>query len=272
MPPQTETAIVGGRTLRFAELGDRAATRALVLFHAFPVGVRLFEPQRAAFPGWRVIAPAVPGFDGSDLVDQHTVDAYARHALALLDALRIERAVFGGVSMGGYVLFAVLRQAPTRVAGLVLADTRSGADTDAARAGRRRMLQITRDGGPPAVATDMLPKLLGETTRRTKPDLVGEVRAMIEAQSAAAISAAVEVLESRPDSTPLLKDIAVPALVVVGDEDTLTPPSEAQRMASGIAGSRLVHIEGAGHLASLENPAAFNPEARTFLDSISMRT
>lgn len=255
--------------LRFVASGDPSAPRTLVLLHAFPVGIELFSPQQDAFPAWRIVTPALPGFDGSDLLVQPTVDEYARHVVALLDELRIERAVFGGVSMGGYLVFGVLRHAAHRVAGIVLADTRSGADSEAALEGRRRALQIVRDGGPTAVADDMLPKLLGETTRRSQPELVTRVRTMIERQSSDAIAAAIEVLRSRPDSTPLLKDIAVPALVVVGSEDTLTPPSDAEQMAAAIPGAQLARIDDAGHLSNIENPGAFNARFQAFLDSIA---
>lgn len=240
----------------------------LVLVHAFPVGVRLFEPQLRAFPGWRLIAPALPGFDGSDLLDRPSVDEYARRVIALLDELRIDRAVFGGVSLGGYVIFGLLRQAAERVAGVILADTRSSADTDEARAGRRKMMQTVRESGPAAVAREMIPKLLGKTSQQTRPELVADVRRMIEAQTTDGIAAAIDVLMSRPDSTPLLATIRVPSLVVVGKEDALTPPAEMEAMAAAIPGAVFVPIDGAGHLSNLENPETFNASVRAFLNRI----
>lgn len=267
MSPAVHTSIVRGHMLRFVASGEPAA-RVLVLLHAFPVGTEMFALQHDAFRGWRILAPALPGFDGSDPLRQAHVDEYARHVLALLDELEVPRAVLAGVSMGGYLIFSVLRQAPDRVAGIVLADTRSGADTETAREGRGRMLQMVRDGGPAAVADAMLPKLLGETTRRLQPDLAGRVRAMIERQPPSAISAAIELLRDRPDSTPLLKDVRVPALVVVGTEDALTPPAEAEQMAAALPDSRIARIDDAGHLSNLENPAAFNAAVQAFLDTL----
>jgi pimeloyl-ACP methyl ester carboxylesterase len=253
--------------IRFVASGDASARNALVLLHAFPVGTELFAPQQDAFRGWRIVSPALPGFDGSELLPRADVDDYARHIVALVDELHIDRAVFAGVSMGGYLAFGILRHAADRVAGIVLADTRSGADMEVAREGRRRMLQVVREGGPAAVADEMIPKLLGDTTRRTQPELVARVRSMIERQRAEAIAAAVEVLRDRPDSTPLLTDIRVPALIVVGTEDTLTPPAEVEQMADAIPASRFVRIEGVGHLSNIENPVSFNAELQAFLDT-----
>lgn len=240
----------------------------LVLVHAFPIGARLWEPQRDAFPGWRLVAPALPGFDGSELLDRPSIDSYALHLLRQLDELRIARAVFGGVSMGGHVVFAVLRQAAHRVAGIILASTRSAADSAEALASRRRMLQAVEESGPAAVATEMVSRLLGKTTQERRPELVLRVRQMIQGQTAQGIAAAIEVLMSRPDSTPLLASIRVPALVVVGDEDALTPPPEMTRMAAAIPGATFARIEGAGHLANLENTPAFNQVVRTFLEQV----
>ena len=137
------------------QAGDPAGPRVLLLGLAFPVGVRLWEPQIQAFPGWRLMRPALPGFDGSALIDDVSIDAYARHVLARLDELRIDRAVFGGVSMGGHLTLAVLRQAPGRVADVILADTRSTAGNPEALEGRRRLLETLDGGGPAAVVDDL---------------------------------------------------------------------------------------------------------------------
>ncbi|MBI3047251.1 MAG: alpha/beta fold hydrolase [Acidobacteria bacterium] len=148
-----------------------------------------------------------------------------------------------------------------------MADTRAAADTDRARAARERLLETVRASGPAAVAAEMLPKLLGETSHRTRPDLVSRVRRLIETQSAAGIAAAIQVLMSRPNSTPLLGRIRVPALVMAGTEDVLTPPAEMERMAAAIPGARYVKVGAAGHLSNLENPEDFNREVARWLGS-----
>jgi len=217
--------------------------------------------------GWRVIAPQLRGFDGgaSD-PPAASMDDYAGDVIDLLDALHIKTAVIGGLSMGGYVAFALLRLAARYVHGLILADTRPQADAPAAVEARRALLQIVRDHGASAVADQMLPKLLGETTQHTRPEIVDQVRSLVLASSTDAIGGAIHALMTRPDSTPLLGSIHVPTLIIVGDQDVLTPRPLSEEMHRAIPGSELVVIPGAGHLTNLEEPAAFTDALAHFLD------
>ena len=239
----------------------------LVLLHAFPLNARMWEGQLAlADAGWRVIAPHFRGFDGDTGDPPATsLEDYAGDVIDLLDALHIKQAVAAGLSMGGYTAFAMLRHAARYVQALVLADTRPEADTSEAIEGRRKMLELVQARGPAAVAEEMLPKLLGETTRRTRPDVVDRVRTLVLSNSAVAVAGAVRAMMTRPDSTPLLSTIHVPVLSLDGDEDTVTPPAIAEQMHGGIAGSELTIIAGAGHLSNLEQPEAFNGALAHFL-------
>jgi len=239
----------------------------LVLLHAFPLNARMWEGQLAlAGSGWRVIAPQFRGFDAAaGEPPASSVDDYAGDVIDLLDALHVKQAVVGGLSMGGYVAFALLRLAARYVQGLVLADTRSQADTPEGMAGRRRLLQLLDDKGPSAVAEEMIPKLIGNTTQLTKPTVVETVRSLALASQADAIAGAIRALMSRPDSTPLLSAIHVPTLIVVGEEDTLTPPAASEEMHRAIAGSEIVRIPEAGHLSNLEQPERFNAALAAFL-------
>jgi pimeloyl-ACP methyl ester carboxylesterase len=217
--------------------------------------------------GWHVIAPQLRGFDGghSDPAAA-SVDDYAGDVIDLLDTLHVKQVVVGGLSLGGYVAFALIRLAARYVQGLILADTRSQADSPEGISGRVRMLQLVQDKGPSAVADEMMPKLLGDTTRHTKPAIVEHVRSLALASSTEAIAGAISALMTRPDSTPLLASIHVPTLIVVGDEDTVTPPAASEEMHRAIAGSELVRIPGAGHLSNLEQPGVFNAALAAFLD------
>jgi 3-oxoadipate enol-lactonase len=218
--------------------------------------------------GWRVIAPHFRGFDdGVGDPPAQSVDDYAGDVVDLLDALHIHEAVVGGLSMGGYVAFALLRHAARYVQGLILADTKAQADTPEGVEGRRRMIELGASRGPAAVAEEMIPKLLGETTRRTRPDVVDRVRALATSSSAEAIAGALRALMTRPDSTPQLSTIHVPTLIVVGEEDTVTPRAAAEEMHAGIPGSELVAIPAAGHLTNLEQPALFDAALARFLDT-----
>jgi 3-oxoadipate enol-lactonase len=240
----------------------------LVLLHAFPLNARMWEPQLTlADHGWRVLAPHYRGMDGG-VQDPPAVsiDDYAGDVIDLLDSLHIEDAVIGGLSLGGYVAFALFRHAPRYVRGFVLADTRSQADPPEAAEGRTRLLSAVREKGPMAAADEMVPRLLGETTRGERPDVVERVRALILSNPAPAIAGAIAAIMTRPDSTPLLSSIHCPTLIVVGDEDSLTPPAMSRDMQRGIPGSELVVVPKAGHLSNLEQPDAFNAAIARFLE------
>lgn len=227
----------------------------------------MWAPQLAlAEHGWRVVVPQLRGFDdaGEGPVAQ-SIDDYAADVIDLLDALHLHDVVVGGLSMGGYVAFALLRHVPSHIRGLVLADTRVEPDTPEGVEGRKRMLALVADGGASAVADEMVPKLLGTTTRREKLDVVARVRELILSNSPSAIAGAVHALMTRPDSTPLLKKIHCPTLFVVGAEDTLTPPALSQAMHRAVPGSELSAIPRAGHLSSLEQPELFNSALAGFL-------
>lgn len=259
-------------TLRYVETlprGDAQALRprgTLVLMHAFPLNARMWEGQRSLSDhGWRVLAPHLRGFDGDTREPGRSVDDYAGDVIDLLDSLHIHEAVIGGLSLGGYVTLAIFRHAPRYFQGMILADTRAGADTPEAVANRQKMLTLVRDQGPAAVADEMVPKLLGETTKREAPELSQRVRDLVLASSAEAIAGAVTAMMTRPDSTPLLASIHCPTLIVVGGEDTLTPPPLSEEMHRAIGGSELVTIPGAGHVSNLEQPEAFNAALSRFL-------
>jgi pimeloyl-ACP methyl ester carboxylesterase len=257
--------------LRYVEAQPAGSARrrgTLLLLHAFPLNARMWDPQLAlAERGWRVIAPHYRGMNGGTGDPPATsMDDYAADVLDLLDALHIEDAVIGGESMGGYVAFALFRHAPRYFQGLVLVDTRSQADTPEAIEGRRRLIAVAREKGAAAIADEMIEKLLGSTTRRENPDVASYVRNLILASSGDAIAGCLNALMTRPDSTPLLSSIHCPTLIVVGEEDVLTPPAMSRDLQRAIAGSELAVLRRAGHLSNLEQPAAFNAELARFLD------
>jgi pimeloyl-ACP methyl ester carboxylesterase len=229
------------------------------------MGAAMWAPQRAAVPGWKILTPSMPGFDGQPPAAERTVDAYARDLLATLDRQGVGRAVFAGLSMGGYVLFGVLRQAPDRVEGLLLADTRTSTDTDQRLAARYRSIDLARRLGPSAIADDMLPAVLGPTTHAERPDVVAEVRRLIEAQPAETIVAALEAMIARPDATDSLAPVRVPTAIVVGDEDRITTVADAEHMQRHIPGATVETLPRAGHMSNLEAPDAFNASLRALV-------
>jgi pimeloyl-ACP methyl ester carboxylesterase len=258
-------ATVHGRATRYLEAGKG---RPLVLLHAFPLSADMWRSQIDHAPdGWRVIAPDLRGF-GAGVPDANaslSMHEYAGDVVALLDALGIETAVIGGLSMGGYVTFALFRQAPERFAGVILADTKAQADTLEGQAGRRAMSEVLRAKGVSAVVDGLLPKLVGETTHRERPQVLVDARLLMEANHPDAIDAALHALMTRPDSTPDLGNITCPALVIVGQEDVLTPAADAELLACSIPRAELVVLPRVGHLSNLEAPEGFSSALSRFL-------
>ena len=178
--------------------------------------------------------------------------------------LNIEQAAIGGLSMGGYITFALHRKAPQRFRSMILADTRAEADTSEAKAGREKMQAAVREKGAQAAADAMLPKLLGASGSGVNPLSIA-VREIMLKNEAQGIVDAIEALKTRPDSTPTLKQIACPALVIVGDQDEVTPIPLAEVMAREIPQATLTVIPGAAHLANMQQPDAFNRALWAFL-------
>jgi len=247
-----QTAQVNGTELAYRDEGQ---AQPLLLIHAFPLSSAMWEDQIDALAThFRVIAPDLRGFgvtargSGAANLDQHADDL-----AGLLDHLGIEKATVAGLSMGGYIVFALLRRHRARIERLILADTRAGADSDEAKQGREKNARLAEAQGAGAIAEQMLLKLLSASAPAAFRD---EVRKIIEANDRAGLAAALRAMAARPDSTPLLATIGVPTLIIVGGEDELTPPSESRAMHAAIVGSQLVELAGVGHLSNVEAPDA----------------
>ena len=242
----------------------------VVLLHPFPANHKVWLPAAELLAGrYRLILPDLRGHGASTPgAGPATMQKHATDLLRLSDACGVGKAVFAGVSIGGYVLFEFWRRYRERVSGLILCDTRAGADTDDGRANRLKAADDVEKQGPVPFIDSMLPKLLGDTTRTARPDLVERARKMMLEMSAAGIAAVQRGMAERPDSVADLKTINVPTLVVVGAEDILTPLSEAESMQRNIAGSRLQVIPRAGHYAVFEQHEAAGNAIRGFLDGI----
>lgn len=257
--------VVNGATLGYTIAGHGPA---IVLLHGFPLNRAMWGPQVEALRDrFTVITPDLIGFGESEPPanpDRMTMDAFADAVLGLLDALGHQRVVLGGFSMGGYVLFRVLARAAERVSGLVIADSRAGPDSEEARQRRMGAIARIREQGPEGFVGDFLAGLVGATTKSRSPRFLETVRRLAGTPPVAALVGALTAMAGRPDSRPSLASVTVPALVLVGEEDTVTPPDAAREIASGIRGARLVTIPGAGHLANLEVPDVFNASLLDF--------
>ncbi|MDP3503487.1 MAG: alpha/beta fold hydrolase [Myxococcales bacterium] len=235
---------------------ERGSGTPLLLLHGFPFSSQSFRPQLDSPPkGFRVIAPDHRGFGNSAMKDgPSSMNAMAGDALALLEALKLESAVVGGVSMGGYVAMALARMDPGKVKGLVLIDTQATADDEAGKARREAVAVDVIQNGVGGLVSSMLPKLLAAKT----PDVVrGRVEAMMLKQAPEAVAAASRGMATRVDSKDLLARFSGPTLVIVGEHDAITPPAKAKEMADLVSGAQLEVIPEAAHLTNLEQPAAF---------------
>jgi len=234
----------------------------LVLLHAFPFSHTLFDDQRPLAAGCLLVRPDLRGFGRSPGGNSATMEEMAEDVLHALDQLKLDRVVLGGVSMGGYVALALLRLDPSRVRGLALMDTQALADDSAARAGREvNASRVEREGTAFLVDT-LLPRLLS-------PDCPSDIRAEVErrmrAEAPSAVAAALRGMAVREDSRDVLHRYGGPLLVVVGDQDVVTPPARAQQMAELVPGAALVQVPGTGHLPNVERPAAVNEALASFV-------
>jgi pimeloyl-ACP methyl ester carboxylesterase len=240
----------------------------LVLLHAFPLSSAMWAAQRDALAGARpVLTPDQRGFGDRPLGDEPpSLDVAADDLAGLLDAAGLDRVVLGGLSMGGYVAMAFLRRFADRVAALVLADTKAGADPEPARDNRERIARtVLAERSPRVLLDEVVPGLVGETTASSRPDVLRWVRALAAAASPEAVAWAQRAMAARTDSFGTLRATAVPALVIVGEEDRLTTVDDARAMAEALPAGRLLTVARAGHLTAMEDPAEFTAVLRGFL-------
>ena len=241
----------------------------VVFLHAFALNRTMWAPQTSALAArCRCIAADARGSGESAATSPYSMDVYADDIIAVLDARGVEQATVVALSMGGYAAFSLWRRHRHRVRALVLADTRAGTDSEETLERRRQLIDVAKREGSAAAAERQLPGLLGKTTRERHPDVVEVVRRMMAKTSAEGIVAQLEAMMRRVDSTPILPTVDVPTLIVVGEEDALTPPKEARLMHRAIGGSRLEILTQAGHLSNLERPAAFNAVLAEFLSAL----
>jgi 3-oxoadipate enol-lactonase len=249
---------------------DLGAGPPVVLIHGYPFNRSLWTEQAELLRSrYRVVAPDLRGFGESDSSEgTSTMSRMADDVASLMDALEIERAVIGGLSMGGYVALAFARMFPARVRALVLADTRAQADTEEGKQTRSQQAEKALSEGMAGIADAMLPKLLTPDTVSKRPELVKRVRDMMLKTKPEGAAAALLGMAERDDQTEFISSIQAPALIIVGREDAITPVADSENMHSRIEGSRLVVIENAGHVSNLEQTEQFNDALLGFLSTV----
>lgn len=247
----------------------------VLLIHGFPLDHTMWNAQIDALAKTaRVIAPDLRGFGQSPLgeVDPQrgiTMEQYADELAELLDAIGVsEPIVMVGFSMGGYIAWQFVWKLRERVRALIQCDTRALADTDEGRAGRIKMAENVAEWGSARVAEMMGPKLFSARAWETQPKLTAELRRVVARTSPAAIAAAQRGMAARPDVTALLPTLHLPALILVGGADAISPPSEMRKMAAALPNAEFVEIQNAGHMTTMENPTAVNEALVSFVSTI----
>lgn len=243
----------------------------LVFIHGFPFDRSSWHPQYDYFKQFnRVVIYDIRGF-GSSLSDsdtQFSIDTFAKDLIAFLKALNIEKAIVCGLSMGGYVLMNALRLDPDRFAGIVLCDTQCGADSAEAKEKRSKTIAQIREKGVQDFADGFLKNAFHPQTFKDKPETVEAIRNVVVTTTQQSLVATIRALAERPSTCDVLSSVKVPALILCGAQDTVTPPEKSEEMHALIRNSRYHLIEGAGHLSNLEQPERFNQYLGEFIKTI----
>ena len=263
------TATANGVSINYRDTGGDGTP--VVLLHAFPFNSAMWEPQIEALGDrFRFIAPDLKGFGDSDAPEDrsaYSMDGFADEVKALVDELGLDRFVLAGLSMGGYIALAYMRKHADGVAALVLSDTRAEADPPEGVEKRANQQNQVSSDGTSGLIDVLTGALLSEDTRTNKSDVVKKVQAAMD-NPAAGFIGALESMKNRIDSTESLAKIGVPTLVIVGENDGVTPPDAARKLHEHIGGSRLVVIPDAGHISNMESPEAFNGALAEFLNGL----
>jgi len=239
----------------------------LIFIHGFPFNKQMWEKQLSVLnETHRCIAYDVRGHGDSERgADQFSIPQFADDLFSFMDALKIEKALIVGLSMGGYIALQAIQNQPARIAGLALCDTQCAADSDEAREKRKKTIAFIQKNGLSVYAEESLKNLFAPASFHDKKDEVTFIKNTILKTPAENICLTLQALADRIETCSSLAQITVPVCILVGKEDKITTPEVARKMQALIDHSSLHIIEGAGHLSNLENPEQFNTHLKTFL-------
>ncbi len=257
-----------GIKISYSQSGDKNATPVIFL-HGFPFSRAMWDEQMELFKnleGFQGIAPDIRGHGASSVAGgQYSVEIFVDDLFAFLDKLGFKKVILCGLSMGGYIALRAVEREPKRFKGLILCDTKSEPDTDEARIKRSETIKAVREKGVKVFARAFLKSIFTEKTFKQNPKAVAKIREIIEGNSPTAICGTLLALAARTDTTDSLKNISIPTLILVGEEDKLTTPENARSMQKLIKNSELHILKNAAHISNLENPEEFNAHLLKFL-------
>lgn len=263
-------ALLNGSNLHYFLVGESTAPPILFV-HGFPFSLEMWRGQIDAVvsQGFRAVAYDIRGHGMSDVGDgQYTIESHVDDLFALLDHLKMPKAVIVGLSMGGYITLRALEREPGRFVAAVLCDTKSEPDTDEGRLKRAASVRSVKKDGSNAFATEFIKVIFARETLSANPAAVESIRQIIARTPPLSIAGTLIALAARTDTTASLGKISVPTLILVGEQDPVTPPPSSQSMKAKIPGAELHIVPAAAHLSNIDNPAYFNDKLLTFLKRV----
>jgi 3-oxoadipate enol-lactonase len=261
---------VNGVNLSYCDVGD--GRRTVLLIHGHPFNRTMWQPQVESLQAtYRVIVPDLRGYGKSSLPEgchETRLETFAADNLALMDTLGARKFVLGGLSMGGQIVLEMFRQAPDRIEALLLSDTFAGLDTPERKQLRFTTADRLEREGMEGYAHKELTKMITPANAEQLSDVAAHVMKMMTTTPSSGAAAALRGRALRDDYLPMLREIRVPTLIVVGREDVYTPVALAEQLREGITGSQLAVIEGAGHMPNIERADAFNAALESWMQSL----
>lgn len=258
---------INGLKLHYTDTGVEHAS-PVIFIHGFPFSSEMWEEQIGFLSDThRVITYDVRGHGKSQLGNGHLlIDFLVDDLFALMDHLGIQSANVVGLSMGGYIALRGVEREPERFLSLVLSNTKSEADTNEAKIKRADAVRTIRNDGVTVFADNFLKSVFAPDSFDKRPEAVRKIRTIIEKTSPDTLCSTLIALAARTDTTENLSKITIPTLILVGENDQLTPPAAAQGMANRIRGARIHILPDAAHMSNLENPEEFNSYLRDFFE------
>ena len=263
-----ELTVSGGKTISYHDSGTGTA---ILFLHSFGHNKNLWYPQLTHFLelGYRVVAPDMPGHGESSFdPDTHTVDLIAKSYIEFLEKLELEKVILAGISIGGYIALRMWARRPDLISALVMCCSKADADSDEIKERRRAQIENIHKNGLENFIVTGAPKRVAPQTAEEKPWVVDWIKMMNFTVSAEANAATLEAMAVKEDDTDTLQTIDVPALIMSGSHDIFIPKESPHNLNKGIKNSVHHVIQGAGHVASLENPTEVNKYMEDFLKSI----
>jgi pimeloyl-ACP methyl ester carboxylesterase len=252
---------------------EHGSGKPIILLHAFPLSRKMWKQNIDSIveANYRAITPDLRGFgESSNFADINSMEAMAQDVAELMDSLKIEKAVIGGLSMGGYVALDFYRLFPRKVSALVLCDTNSAADSEDKRESRYEMVEKIEEQGSKVLIENMLPNLVSDFTKVNNKNLMTDLEQMFAEADAQALIAALRGMAERESHDEILKSIDVPTILIFGETDSITDLEVASFMQNRIPASNLFIIENAGHYSNLEQPEQFNDVLSKFLCDVQL--